>query len=161
MMTTGCLIVHETAGVCRLNGRTRLTGMKGEYYVLTPLYLNDATLYVPADNSKVKIRPVMSRQQAEELISRLPRIEPVCFESLNDQKVRCASILKSGDSYQLASLVKALYQHQQRRSRQNKRSAITDTAVLKKAESLLFGELAAALEIDYPSVLDRVEGLLK
>lgn len=47
MMTTGQLVMHETAGVCRVDGETTLDGMPGKYYILTPLYLNDAKFYTP------------------------------------------------------------------------------------------------------------------
>ena len=108
------LVMHETAGVCRIEGETRLEGLPGSYYVLCPLYLSDATFYTPKDSQRVKIRPVMTAQQACELIDQLPHVAPAVFENLNDQKLRSTAILKSGDSYQLASLTKALYQERQR-----------------------------------------------
>ena len=110
MMEIGSLVMHETAGVCRIEGETKLEGLPGSYYVLCPLYLNDATFYTPKDSQRVKIRPVMSNQQAHQLIEQLPHVPPVVFDNLNDQKLRSSAILKSGDSYQLASLTKALYQ---------------------------------------------------
>lgn len=161
MMEPGTLVMHETAGVCRIEGETTLDGLPGRYYVLCPLYLNDATFYTPKDSQRVKIRPVMTAQQAHALIEQLPEVRPVTFESLNDQKVRSTAILKSGDSYQLASLTKALYLEQQRRSRQGKRAAVNDATVLKKAENLLFGELATALELPLQEVPHYIEQHLK
>lgn len=161
MMMTGQLVMHETAGVCRVDGETTLDGLPGKYYVLTPLYLNDAKFYTPLDGSKVKIRPVMTKEEALELIDRLPDAPPITFEHLNDQKLRSAAILKSGDSYQLACLAKSLYQDQQRKSRQSKRSGVTDNTALKKVETLLFGELATALELEYQQVLSYIEQNVK
>ena len=160
-MTEGQLVMHETAGVCRVTGETLLDGLDGTYYVLTPLYMNDATFYTPKESQRVKIRPVMSAEEAETLIARLPDVPPLVFEGANDQKTRCAAILKSGDSYLLAQLAKTLYQDQQRRSRQNRRSAMADTTALKKAEMLLFGELASALGLEYGNVLGYIETHLK
>lgn len=160
MLTQGQLVMHETAGVCRVDGETKLEGLPGQYYVLCPLYLNDATFYTPKDSQRVKIRPVMSAEDARSLIDQLPQVPAVTFENPNDQKVRCAAILKSGDSYQLAGLTKALYQDQVRRSRQNKRAGLTDTTVLKKAEMLLFGELATALEMNIQDVPGYIEAHL-
>ena len=160
-MTVGELVMHESAGVCRVTGETNLDGLPGAYYVLTPLYLNDATFYTPKESQRVKIRPVMSAEEANELISQLPQVQPLVFEGANDQKLRCAAVLKSGDSYQLAQLAKTLYQDQLRRSRQNRRSGIADTTALKKAEALLFGELASALGLEYGDVLAYIEQHLK
>lgn len=153
--------MHETAGVCRVAGETKLDGLPGQYYVLCPLYVNDATFYTPKDSQKVKIRPLMSETEAHQLIDQLPDVPALTFENPNDQKLRCAAILKSGDSYQLASLAKTLYQDQLRRSRQNKRSGVSDTTMLKKTEQLLFGELATALGLEYQEVLSYIQEHVK
>lgn len=151
-MEIGSLVMHETAGVCRVEGETRLDGLPGSYYVLCPLYLADATFYTPKESQRVKIRPVMTAEQAHTLIDQLPQVPAVGFDNLNDQKAKSTAILKSGDSYQLAGLAKALYQEQQRRSRQGKRSGVSDTTILKKAENLLYGEIATALGLSLAEV---------
>ena len=160
MLQTGQLIMHETAGVCRVEGQTRLDGMPGLYYILSPLYLNDATFYTPAESRKVKLRPVMTAQQARALIQSLPEVPPTAFENANDQKLRCAAILKSGDSYQLAALTKYLYQDQQRRIGRGRRAGVTDTTLLKKAQMLLFGELPTALGVPVEEVPGVIAGQL-
>jgi CarD family transcriptional regulator len=155
-MTQEQLVVHDTAGVCRIMGETTLDGLSGSYYVLTPLYMNDATFYVPKGSQKVRLRPVMSADEANALIGSLPEVAPLSFASPGEQKSSCAAILKSGDSLQLAQLTKTLYQDQLRRSRQNRHTGMADTTALKKAESLLFGELATALDIPYDDVLEYI-----
>lgn len=157
MLQVGDLVVHETAGVCRVEGEATLDGLNGIYYVLCPLYLKDATFYTPMNGGKVKLRPVMSREDAMELIDAIPSIEPVVFHGMNEQKQRSAEILKSGDSYQLVSLTKTIYNYRQRRSNMGKKIGANDAAVLKKAETLLFGELATALEMPFEQVTGFVE----
>ena len=130
---------------------TQLDGMSGSYYVLCPLYLKAATLYTPAEG-KVKLRPVMSREDAMDLIDAIPTIEPVVFHGMNEQKQKSTQILKSGDSYQLVQLTKTIYADQKRRNQQGKKIGSNNAAVLKKAENLLFGELATALELSYEEV---------
>lgn len=152
MLNIGDLVVHETAGVCRVEGLTQLDGMSGNYYVLCPLYLKAATLYTPVEGGKVKLRPVMSRQAAIALIDAIPNLEPVVFHGMNEQKQKSTQILKSGDSYQLVRLTKTIYDDQKRRSKQGKKIGANHAAVLKKAENLLFGELATALELSYEDV---------
>lgn len=151
-MQIGELVVHGTAGVCRVEGETRLDGMEGTYYVLSPLYVKDATFYTPMNGGKVKLRPVMSRADALRLINEIPSIEPVVFRGMNEQKLRSAEILKSGDSHQLVSLTKTIYAHRQRRSSMGKKIGSNDAATLKKAETLLFGELATALEMPFEEI---------
>ena len=88
MLKEGDLIMHETAGVCRVTGETTLDGLTGVYYILCPLYMKDATFYTPRDNGKVKIRPIMTREDALTLIDALPTVDSIKFQNFNDQKQR-------------------------------------------------------------------------
>ncbi len=160
MLQIGDLVVHETAGVCRVEGETTLDGLEGSYYVLCPLYVKDATFYTPMNGEKVKLRPVMSREDAMRLIHEIPNIEPIVFHGMNEQKQKSAQILKSGDSHQLVSLAKTIYAYRKRRVSMGKKIGANDAATLKKAEVLLFGELATALELPYDQVPDFVENHL-
>lgn len=156
-MQIGDLIMHGTAGVCRVEGETTMDGAEGKYYILCPLYVKNATFYTPMNSSKIKMRPVMSREDALALIESMPSIEPMVFRGMNEQKQRSAEVLKSGDSVQLVSLTKTIYNHRSRRSSVGKKIGSNDAAVLKKAETLLFGELATALEIPFEQVTGFVE----
>lgn len=160
MLKENELIVHESAGVCRLTGKTKLDRHHGYYYVLSPLYDSSSTLYVPVDSDRVHLRPVMSREDALSLIEQLPQVELLHFESLNDQKQRSVEILKSGSQLQLAQLAKTIYHSQSRRSRSSKTAYTSDHSILRQAEKLLFGELAAALDIDRSSVQEFIASRL-
>lgn len=152
MLKENELIMHESAGVCRLTGREKLDRHHGYYYVLRPLYDSSSTLYVPVDSDRTQLRPIMSREEALALIDQLPRVELLHFDSLNDQKQRSTEILKAGNQLQLAQLAKTIYQAQSRRSRSSKSTYTSDHSILRQVEKLLFGELAAALEIDREAV---------
>ena len=64
MYKIGDLIMYGVRGVCRVKEITELDWSSAEqgrkYYVLEPLYKDDL-IYVPIDNVKVFMRPVMSR----------------------------------------------------------------------------------------------------
>ena len=70
MFSVGSLIVYSGTGVCRVEsvGPPPFDPRcKTEYYTLTPLR-GSGTIYVPV-NSKVFMRPILSRQAAQELES--------------------------------------------------------------------------------------------
>lgn len=160
MLECGSLVMHGTAGVCRVEGYQKLDGLPGEYVVLSPVYLKDATFYTPTEGGRVKMRPVMSREEADSLIARMPEAEPYQFQNSNDQKQRSAEIMKSGDSFALARLTKTVYRDQRRRASAGKKLSSTDSGILKQAEKLLFGELAVALNIPYDSVEEHISAML-
>lgn len=161
MLESGSLVMHGTAGVCRVEGYQKLDGLPGEYMVLCPVYLKDATFYTPTEGGRVKMRPVMTREEADSLIARMPEAEPYQFASPNDQKQRSAEIMKSGDSFALARLTKTVYRDQRRRARVGKKLSSTDSGILKQAERLLFGELAIVLGIPYDSVVQHISSVLE
>ena len=72
--------------------------------------------------------------------------------NFNDQKQRSNEILKSGDSLQLASLTKSLYFEQIKRPSRARVQPQRLHPAEKKAELLLFGELATALDIEMDQV---------
>ena len=176
MLKEGDLIMHETAGVCRVTGETTLDGLTGVYYILCPLYMKDATFYTPRDNGKVKIRPIMTREDALTLIDALPTVDSIKFQNFNDQKQRSNEILKSGDSLQLASLtnISEIVSNKQVNGETvpcegrlfYRGYDITDLVGAEAREHrfgfeeiaylLLFGELATALEIELDQVQDFI-----
>ena len=72
MFETGTYIVCGQHGVCRVEsvGKLQLTEASGdkEYYTLSKVYSRGGVLYVPADSEKVVMRPVISREEAEEYL---------------------------------------------------------------------------------------------
>lgn len=149
------LVVHESAGVCRITGITKMNRPQREYYVLEPLYDRNSTLYVRVDSETSPLRPVMTREQALTLINQLPQMQMLQFNSMNEEKQRSASILQSGDQLQLAQLAKTM-RHIQERRRSSKNAYATDRGILRQAERLLYGELAVSLDLN----VDGVEGFI-
>ena len=69
--------MYGNTGVCEVVDYTtpNLPGMpRGtKYYVLRPLF-QSGTIYCPVEQPKVFMRPVMSREEAEELVALIPTI---------------------------------------------------------------------------------------
>ena len=87
MYQTGDLLIYGSTGVCRVLSIDRrqdyVDGIKQDklYYQLKPLH-QGGVIYTPVDNSKVVMRPVISREEAEALIDTIPTLQPmVCKEA--------------------------------------------------------------------------------
>ena len=78
-MKQGDRVLYETVGVCQVKNVSTLDFLKQDrlYYSICPVFQKDTVIYVPVDNEKVKMRPVMSKEEAEEFISELPQIEGI------------------------------------------------------------------------------------
>ena len=74
MFQAGDLLVYGITGVCRVlsidrrQERVGSTRQERLYYQLKPIY-QGGLIYTPVDNDKVSMRPIISRQEAEDLIS--------------------------------------------------------------------------------------------
>ena len=165
MYQVGELVVYGTEGVCRVAaiGPLEMRGaQKGtDYYTLTPLY-GTGKIFIPVDTN-VSIRPVMTRAEAEALIDRIPEIPEEVYENNNPRLLNehYQALLKSYDCVDLVRLIRAIYAKGQR----GRRLGQVDERTFKKAEEMLHGELAAALDIPPDQVKDyicrRVEALEK
>ena len=161
MFQKGELIVYGSTGVCRVEEIGPLNGMGGvkekrEYYTLSPVF-STGVIYIPADTS-VFMRPVLTKEQVDALIDRIP--------SLEDDNIELSSIRQLSEHYHAAfeshqcedllKLIHALYQKGQNSMKQGRRVGLTEMKYRKHAEELLHGEFSVALGIPYEEVSDYI-----
>ena len=157
MFQPGELLVYGTTGVCRVEEITTPDLTRAErgrqYYLLKPLY-QDGVIYAPVDSGKVPIRPVISREEAEALIDRIPsvRAEACRAPTLQALAQHYQSAVRSHDCKELLELVMSIYLKQRQAEAQKRRLGMVDERYMKQAERLLHGELSAALGIPLEEV---------
>ncbi len=154
------LIVYGSTGVCRVLDITTpaMSGVAGDrlYYQLEPLY-QGGVIYTPVD-TRVSIRPVISREKAEEMIDRIPSIHARAYVNQSVQELsehyQQALLLHSCES--LLELVMSIYVKKQSAEQQKRKFGQVDAKFMKRAEDLLHGELAVALGIPKERVCDYI-----
>ena len=79
MFEIGEYIVYGVKGVCRIEDITHIdisgAGKDRLYYVLAPVGDGSGRIYAPTDNQKITMRKVISREEADQLIEDMPKIE--------------------------------------------------------------------------------------
>ena len=169
MYHVGQMIVYGGEGVCRVE-RVGPLSMQGarqdvEYYTLSPLY-REGKIFTPVD-TQVRARPVMSRQEALDLIARIPQIPAQVYENNNPRLLteHYQTFLKSDDCMDLLRLIRSIYAKGRSAARRGRHLGQVDERSMKRAQEILHGELAAALDIPLEEVPDyirrSVEGLEK
>ena len=160
MLTVGQTVVYGTQGVCTVKeiSMLKLGKTKGEYYALSPIDDPGSTVYVPTANEKLmsKLRPVLTGEEADALITEAVREPPEWIESDAERKSACDDIVKNGDRKQLMRLVGMLYRRRELLKDQKKHFHNVDAQYLKTAERMLHGELAYALGIAVDDVADYI-----
>ena len=134
---------------------------KREYYTLSPMNCRE-TIYVPVD-TQVFMRPILSREAAEELIDRLPEIQQAQVDNRDYRALaqQYRGFLETHRCEDLVQLIKLVYAKNQHKSRSGKKPSKVDQDYQRRAESLLHGELAAALEIPVEAVPDYIRQRLQ
>lgn len=163
------LILYGKTGVCRVEGTTSMT-MHGEktprpYYVLRPLY-QKGTILVPVEHvesGRLNTRPIMSRSQAQSFIKSLPglRAEPYYNQSLSQLREHYRQQFGSCTGQELALLISSIYLKKREVERSRKKFSAVDQQFLDEAENLLFGELAASLNIGRDEVKSYIDKTLR
>ena len=162
MFQPGDLIVYGNTGVCRVESLTEEDGGHW-HYLLKPIY-ESYSISTPADRPTVFMRPILTRQEAEELIDSIPSIEAGIFRSkaLGDLAEHYEKSLRNHSCGDLVELTKSIYAKKKAAKAAGKKLGAVDERFMKRGEELLFGELAAALGIERedvrPYIAQRLDG---
>jgi len=158
--SVGDLIIYGETGVCRVEDIVErpFLGEVTNCYKLQPLY-QSCVIYTPADNSNVFMRSIISKAEAEQLIEGIKTIEPMQIPPASPRELsdKYDKIIKLHDCSGLIMLTASIYAKRQKLIDQKKKLSAIDERYMKKAEELLFGELAAALEIEKVNVRSFIE----
>ncbi len=163
MFEKGIFVLYETIGVCQVDkiSKTDFTDSNRLYYYLKPVFEKNTTIYIPVDSTKVMMRRILSRQEAEQFVQSWPTLP--CKNYANDKERPQAykQVCTSGSCLELASMIKEIVQKEQSCKGRGKGLSIREKNGVKLARKLLFGELAAALGIfpeDVPGYIHTQTG---
>ena len=160
MFTAGQLVVYGGEGVCRVEGvgPSRIPGADKtrRYYTLSPFWRTGQVL-TPVD-TRVLMRPILTREEAQELIAQLDSIQPEspAVNSPRAIKEHYQQIVASYDWRRTVGLIRGITAKRRRALEHGKNASQLDERYLKRAEDQLYGELAAALELDCKAVADYI-----
>ena len=136
MFSVGDMIIYGGEGVCTIE---KIDGMNisgvskdKKYYYLSPLY-RGGTIYAPVD-TPVFMRTLISKDEALELIDKIPEIEADVFSSVNIRLLseHYQSIIKSYKCEDLVKVMKAIYKKRQLAIEKGKRLGSVDERFLLK-----------------------------
>ncbi len=164
MFDMGAYIIYGGEGVCVVEdiGCPNVSGANKDrlYYTLSPLY-RTGKVFAPVD-TPVFMRPVISRQEAIDLIRAIPGVSGELYESMN-LRFLTEHYQKAIQRYECIGLVKLIKDVVEKRryaAEHGKKLGQIDERFMKRAEDMLYGELAVALDIDRGEVDGYVKNAL-
>ncbi|HNY00520.1 MAG TPA: CarD family transcriptional regulator [Oscillospiraceae bacterium] len=157
MFEVGDKIIYNENGVCTVADVGPIEMGSGDrlYYTLSPM-VGTGTFYAPVD-SKVYMRSVMTKTEAETFIDSIPRIEPAVCHDVRFTHVDAfyKEMFRKHTCEALVALLKGIY-GQERANRSNRIDTVT-----KRAKEILNGELSVATGIPYEKIEDYIQSRLE
>ena len=159
------MVVYGVHGVCKITeiSERDMTGNPMEYYVLKPIYHDKSTIFVPSGNEALtsRMRPVLSADEITDLIRAMPEENYTWIDDENERRAKCMDILSSGDTHELARMVRALHLRRESQVSKGKKPRYADENILKDAERVLHEEFAHALNIERDQAALFIRGKMR
>ena len=145
----GDFVSKPVTGICKIEDILYLNPQDERnnklYYLMKPIEDEKEKIYVPVSNADSRLRLRMTKKMAWSLIKRIPEI-PTAW--VNNEKMReqnYKEAVKANEPEALVSIIKMIYQRNQKRLAQGKKCTATDARYFQTAENLLYMELGVAL----------------
>lgn len=116
------------------------------HYVMFPIDDDTLKISVPIDNNFIK--PIISKEEAMNLIKKIPLINPLDIDEKdleNDYK----KLLQDNNLESLIIIIKTTYLRNEKRIHQKKKISEKDESYFIKAENRLYNELSICLQMSY------------
>lgn len=149
MIEIGDYVVNASNGICQVEEIVQmdLSGSKQmkNYYLMVPVEEKTAKVYIPVDTAQNRIRHVIDKEEAWNIIERIPVIEETWIDNDKEREKKYKEVLLSCDLDRLVGIIKNMYHRKQQRNAQGKKNTAVDERYFKLAENHLYAELAFAL----------------
>lgn len=157
----GDMIVYGNSGVCEVKDTCAAPFANMNqgtlYYVLKPLGSRDGSMiYSPMNNQSVNMRNLMTREEAERFIDRIPSISPIIIENEKNRKLLYKQAMEMGIPEGNVSVIKTVYNRRKQLLNTRKRLPDVDSDYERMAKHCLYSELSVSLDIPYSDVEEYI-----
>ena len=147
MVKSGQTIVYR-GNVCKVKELVRDYRGGKDYYKLVPVYDDSMTIHTPVATIEDLARPVMSRNEVERLIRRMPDIECATAENRTLEHTYKA-LLESKNHEDLICIIKTAYLRGEEKLNRGQQRNEKDKQYFRIAEKTLYNEFAVVLGKSY------------
>ena len=162
MFEIGDYVLNATNGICKISEIVELD-MSGDkqlksYFLLRPVEEENDRVYIPVDNADKRIRKVITQDEAQAVLDRVPEIEALAVNK--ERETRYKEAVRSCEPDSVISLLKCLHIRNEQRAQAGKKATAVDERYGKMAEHNLNAELAFVLEKDKQEIKDIIHDML-
>lgn len=165
MVNIGEYVSYKTTGVCTVDSviKMEIPGTKDQkdYYVLKPVYDEQGVIYCPVDYAENFVRAILSKDEANILISEL---ETLPMFDMSNKKIldeTCKTAMDTGLTREYLIVMKTLWAQRVQRIAEGKKITTTNDRFFKACQDKACGELAVALGQDKTEVVAMLRSILE
>ena len=154
MYKTGDFVVHPGQGVCKV---TEVTDGPQALYKLLPLGNRHSLVITLPVEFEDRLRPVLSRQEAQDLIDSYPELEVDDYTDRNNslEEEHYKNEIKNGTCLDTLRIAKTFRRRIRLANEENKKAPVVYERILKQASERSLSELAVALDTTPEDVAER------
>ena len=162
MYSAGDYVVCGNKGVCRVESVSTLdiSGADEDYYILKPVYSPGSTVYISLESADDKLRPVLTKKEANKLVKMMPGVPDIVVENDKQLEGEYKNCIRSNDAMELVKLIKTIYHRREARFAAGRKETALDSKYFKMAGEYLYGELAISLDIPREAVPGYIDGTI-
>ncbi|MBQ7636261.1 MAG: CarD family transcriptional regulator [Lachnospiraceae bacterium] len=148
MFKKGDLVQYGNNGVCCVEDIVQ--GMPGlnndtESYILVPINNRNNMIYLPTDNEKAKVRPVMKQDEARKVLNGIDSLNEYVIDNEKQCEIVYKEAIYSLDCVKWMELLKTLCVRKQTRALNGKKVTSTDERYFKNVSGKLTEEFSVSL----------------
>lgn len=136
-----------------------------ESYLLVPIDDSSLKIEIPTETANNHIRRIISKKDAEKIISKIPNISP--FEIQDEKYIESEykSYIQAGTYEDFIKVIKTAYLRNQKRITSKKKLSEKDIYYFELAEKYLYNELSIALDLSFDEtknyIISKMKGLME
>lgn len=164
MFSIGDMVIYSAHGICKIDDICEKTvlGVTRPYYVLHPMNDNhQLTLSVPVHSDKVALHEMVQKEDAREILDSFRYAGIDWNDKPNIRYNLFSKVVSNGDRIEIAGLINTLMRKKIEAEQNEKKLYEQDRKILDTIQSILFKEIAIALDTTVESIHEHVTGLLK
>jgi len=157
MFMPGDYIMYSNYGVCIVDEiKDKIIDNEDKkIYILHPFNDNRSRIMTPTDNNRVKIRSIMTPEEAEEVFHAISNNNIISISNRKLREQAFIKIIKEGNPIELVWIINTLIIEESEKIAEGKKISATDRKYLEKAEKLLYLELSVSLNLEIDQIKDR------
>lgn len=131
-----------------------------EYYILNPIEDASLTLEIPISNSNGFLRELISKEEMEKVIARIPDIKIIESDDKLIEK-EYKRLIATGEYDDLIKIIKTTFLRNKARLDKNKKVGDKDNFYFEKAEKCLYNEFGMVLNMSFDETKKYVHEIVQ